>query len=132
MIFLNKYSVELYSMELYSMKLLSVELRLLRLCSNSNLHSHNTLFWLKNLLTKCYRNEGLGLVWDRIVVVLDAPIYQYCMTRKEKDGVWKPNNFFHLKVWCFKGKKGSPFLINLIDICLRLPCLLFMTKNIYN
>ena len=95
MIFLNKYSVELYSMELYSMKLLSVELRLLRLCSNSNLHSHNTLFWLKNLLTKCYRNEGLGLVWDRIVVVLDAP---YLSVLHDEEG----------KGWCMETKQLLP------------------------
>ena len=51
MIFLNKYSVELRSVEQY----------LVKQRSNSNLHSRNTLFWLKKWLKRYYGKEGLGL-----------------------------------------------------------------------
>ena len=50
MIFLNMYSVELRSVEQY----------LVKQRSNSNLHSRNTLFWLKKWLKRYYGKEGLG------------------------------------------------------------------------
>ena len=35
--------------------------------SNSNRHSHNTLFWLEKVAKKeYYRNESLGVAWDPI------------------------------------------------------------------
>ena len=38
-------------------------------CSNSNLHSCNTLLWLKKKAKKgYYNNESLGLAWDRMEV----------------------------------------------------------------
>ena len=50
-------------MELYSAVLRSVKLR-----SNSNLHSRNTLFWLKRRLKGYCGNGSLGLAWDRMEV----------------------------------------------------------------
>ena len=44
--------------------------------SNSNLHSLNTLFWLKEVIKKgCYGNESLGLAWHRIKVCQINPFY---------------------------------------------------------
>lgn len=35
--------------------------------SNSNRHSHNTLFWLEKVIKKGnYVKESLGLAWDRV------------------------------------------------------------------
>ena len=51
------------------MELHSKEMCLVKPRSNSNLHSGNTLFWLKKEIKKRhYGNSGLGLAQDRIEV----------------------------------------------------------------
>ena len=53
-----------------------MELHSAELHSDSNLHSHNTLFWLKKVVKKgYYGNESWGLAWDRVEVCQINPFY---------------------------------------------------------